>query len=45
MNVEEIPEGDPVLAGIFILNDCPTFVLFDYGASHTLISKLLLKEI
>jgi hypothetical protein len=39
MNVEEIPEGEPILAGMFSLNHHPATVLFDSGASHTFISK------
>lgn len=39
MNVEEIPEGEPILAGMFSLNHHPATVLFDSGASRTFISK------
>ena len=37
--LEGIPEGAPVLAGTFFVNDRPVMVLFDSGASHTFISK------
>ena len=36
---EGIPEGAPVMAGTFSVNDYPVIVLFDSGASHTFISK------
>lgn len=44
MNVEEIPEGEPVLAGTFSLNKHPAVVLFDSGASHTFISKIFVQK-
>ena len=37
--LEGIPEGAPVMAGTFSVNDQPVTVLFDSGASHTFISK------
>jgi hypothetical protein len=37
--MEDIPEGEHVLAGTFSLNEHPTTVLFDSGASHDFISK------
>ena len=37
--LEGIPEGAPVMAGTFSVNDRPVTVLFDSGASHTFISK------
>ena len=37
--LEGIPEGAPVMAGTFSINDQPVTVLFDSGASHTFISK------
>ena len=37
--LEGIPEGAPVMAGTFSVNDRPITVLFDSGASHTFISK------
>jgi hypothetical protein len=37
--MEEIPEGDQVLAGMFSLNGYPAIVLFDSGATHYFISK------
>ncbi|WVZ52368.1 hypothetical protein U9M48_003437 [Paspalum notatum var. saurae] len=37
--LEQVPESEPVLAGTFLVNDHPTVVLFDSGASFTFISK------
>ncbi|WVZ97626.1 hypothetical protein U9M48_043144 [Paspalum notatum var. saurae] len=37
--LEQVPEGKPVLAGTFLVNNNPTVVLFDSGASFTFISK------
>ncbi|WVZ97837.1 hypothetical protein U9M48_043347 [Paspalum notatum var. saurae] len=38
-HVNQIPEDEPVLASTFLVNEHPTVVLFDSGASHTFISK------
>ncbi|WVZ87859.1 hypothetical protein U9M48_034434 [Paspalum notatum var. saurae] len=38
-HVDQIPEGEPVLASIFLVNEHPTVVLFDSGATHTFISR------
>jgi hypothetical protein len=32
--IEEIPMGEEVLAGTFLLNECPSIILLDSGASH-----------
>jgi hypothetical protein len=37
--MEDISEGEQVLAGTFSLNGHPTIILFDSGASHDFISK------
>ncbi|WVZ49842.1 hypothetical protein U9M48_001168, partial [Paspalum notatum var. saurae] len=37
--LEQVPEGEPVLAGTFFVNDHPTVVLFDSGATFSFISK------
>jgi hypothetical protein len=42
--VEEIPMGKEVLAGTFILNECPIIILFDSGASYDFISSTCAKK-
>jgi hypothetical protein len=42
--VQEIPTGEEVLAGMFILNECPIVLLFDSGASHDFISSTCATE-
>jgi hypothetical protein len=37
--MEDIPEGEQVLAGMFSLNGYPAIILFDSRASHDFISK------
>jgi hypothetical protein len=37
--MEDIPEGEQVLAGTFLLNGYPIVILFDSGATHDFISK------
>ena len=32
---EEIPQGVPVMAGMFPIDSHPAYVLFDSGASHS----------
>ena len=36
--VEEIPVGEVVTAGMFLINKHPTIVSFDSGASHSFMS-------
>ncbi|WVZ80858.1 hypothetical protein U9M48_028300 [Paspalum notatum var. saurae] len=36
---EQVSEGEPVLAGTFLVNDHPTVVLFDFGATFTFIGE------
>ncbi|WVZ52434.1 hypothetical protein U9M48_003489 [Paspalum notatum var. saurae] len=38
-HVDQIPEGEPVLASTFLVNEHPTVVLFDSGATHTFVSR------
>jgi hypothetical protein len=37
--IEDIPEGEQVLMGIFSLNIHPSIILFNLGASHDFISR------
>jgi hypothetical protein len=37
--MEDIPEGEQVLVGMFSLNRHHAIILFDSGASHDFISK------
>jgi hypothetical protein len=37
--MEDISEGEPVLMGMFFLNDHSAIVLFDSGATHDFVSK------
>jgi len=36
--MEEIPSNEVVTAGMFLVNHHPTVVLFDSGASHSIMS-------
>jgi len=38
-SIEEIPEGEPVTAGMFPVNQHLTVVLFDSGSSHSFMSQ------
>jgi hypothetical protein len=42
--VEEIPAGEVVTAGKFLVNDHPIVVLFDSGASHSFVSSTFASE-
>jgi hypothetical protein len=37
--MEDIPEGEPVLAGTFSLNGHSIVILFDFGATDDFVSK------
>ncbi|WVZ76553.1 hypothetical protein U9M48_024518 [Paspalum notatum var. saurae] len=37
--MDQIPAGEPVLAGTFTVNGHPAVVLFDSGATHTFLSR------
>jgi hypothetical protein len=37
--MEDFPEGEQVLAGMFFLNGYPAVVLLDSGATHDFITK------
>jgi hypothetical protein len=42
--VEEIPTGEVVTTGKFLVNDHPTLMLFDSGASHSFVSSTFATE-
>jgi hypothetical protein len=42
--VEDIPEGEEVLAGTFLLFQHPVIILFDSGASHDFMSLTCAKK-
>jgi hypothetical protein len=37
--LEEVPEGAPIMTGIFSVHNQPALILFDSGASHSFISQ------
>jgi hypothetical protein len=37
--LSELPEGIPIMAGIFSINHQPVIILFDSGATHSFISS------
>jgi hypothetical protein len=37
--VKELPEGAPIMTGIFLVFNQPALILFDFGASHSFISQ------
>jgi hypothetical protein len=37
--LEELPEGAPIMTGIFSIFNQPALILFDSGASHSFISQ------
>jgi hypothetical protein len=43
--VATTPEGEPVMMGTFLIANHPAVILFDFGASHTFISKTFWKNI
>jgi hypothetical protein len=43
--VATTPEGEPVQMGTFSVANHPAFILFYSGASHTFVSKVLLRNI
>jgi hypothetical protein len=37
--LEELPEGAPIMTGIFSVYNQPALIMFDSGASHSFISQ------
>jgi hypothetical protein len=42
--VDEIPKGEPVTAGKFLVNQNPAVVLFDSGSSHSFMSQAFVRK-
>jgi hypothetical protein len=42
--VATIPEGEPMMMGMFLVANHPALILFDSGASHTFISKKFVEK-
>ena len=42
--MDDIPEGEPMIAGMFSVNQHPTIILFDYGSSHSFISQTFARK-
>jgi hypothetical protein len=42
--VEEVPKGEPITAGMFLVNQHPAVVLFDSGSSHSFISQAFVRK-
>jgi hypothetical protein len=42
--MDDIPEGEPVTAGMFSINNYPAVVLFDSGSSHSFVSQAFVKR-
>jgi hypothetical protein len=38
-------EGEPIMMGTFLMANHPAVILFDFGASHTIISKKFVENI
>jgi hypothetical protein len=43
-SMNEIPEGEPMTAGMFSVNQYPVVILFDSGSSHSFISQVFAKK-
>ena len=42
--IDDIPEGEPMTAGMFSINNHPAVVLFDSGSSHSFISQAFTRK-
>jgi hypothetical protein len=41
---DDIPEGEPMTASMFSINNHPIIVLFDYGSSHSFIIQAFARK-
>jgi hypothetical protein len=44
MTIDEIPEGEPMTASKFSVNQHPVVVLFDSGSSHSFMSQAFARK-
>ena len=42
--MDDIPKGEPVIAGMYSINQHPAIVLFDSGSSHSFISQAFARK-
>jgi hypothetical protein len=42
--IDDIPEGEPMTAGMFSINTHPAVILFDSGSSHSFISQAFARK-
>ena len=42
--IDDIPEGEPMIAGMFSINNHPAVVLFDSGSSHSFMSQAFTRK-
>ena len=42
--VATTPEGKPVMMGTFLVANHPAVIIFDFGASHTFVSKKFVEK-
>jgi hypothetical protein len=42
--VATTPDGEPIMMGMFLVANHPALILFDFGASHTFISKKFVEQ-
>ena len=44
MTAESVPEDASMVYGMFLINSIPASVLFDFGASHSLVTKSFMEK-
>jgi hypothetical protein len=42
--IDDIPEGEPMTAGMFSINNHPAVILFDSGLSHLFVSQAFARK-